>query len=317
MYIIQCELLFKSPQHSIMHYQLAQGACASAWKYAMGVAPMEVGSAMHPFRLLVITSCTKDKVIASDSPANAALTSEELWDGREDNRAARHYGDLERRRLPAGQLYRGAQHRETMRGVALLRDAFGPQAVEVKIVSAGFGLVDERQPLPPYEATFSGLASSKIKTVSASLGIPASLRALLAGSYSCAFFLLGENYLRSLGLPYLEAPTFPCLFLASLSNQKLVPQSDAYHLIPVGEGEVKAFRYGMVGIKGHLFHLFAQQIVSWSTPNGVSSDDAALAEAGERLARFIENPGAALFQEMLRPLRHEYIIKHARREWCG
>jgi len=57
-----------------MHYQLAQGACASAWKYAMKVAPMEVGNAMHPFRLLVITSCTKDKVARS----TATHTIEEI-----------------------------------------------------------------------------------------------------------------------------------------------------------------------------------------------------------------------------------------------
>lgn len=257
------------------------------------VSPMEVSSDTPTFNLLVITSCTKSKVIAPDCPAGDILTSHDLWDGREDSRAARHYGELERYRRPAGQLYRGTQHQEIMRGVELLRNVFGHHAVEVKIISAGFGLVDEHQPIPPYEATFAGVGSSKIKTISKRLSIPSSVSALLAGSYSCAFFLLGEGYLRSLGLPYPDTPVFPCFFLVSPTNQKYVPQGAAYHRIQVDESDVRAFGCGMIGIKGHLFYLFARQIVSQGSPNDAPLDDTVLASARERLGQLIQNPSSA------------------------
>jgi hypothetical protein len=90
------------------------------------------------------------------------LEVSQLWDNQNDDRAQRHYGELEKYRLPAGQLYRGRQHIQLMKGIELLRRTFGPEVVDLFILSAGFGLVPEHQPLPPYNATFSGLPPASI-----------------------------------------------------------------------------------------------------------------------------------------------------------
>jgi hypothetical protein len=49
--------------------------------------------------------------------------------------------------LPARELYTGLQHRYMMNGVDAIRHRFGTSACSVKIVSAGYGLVDEEQRL--------------------------------------------------------------------------------------------------------------------------------------------------------------------------
>src|SRR5437660_7993831 len=96
-----------------------------------------------PGRILVVTSCTKDKTVPTSLAIQQQLQPKQLWDEGDDDRRARNFGDLEKYRIPAGQLYRGRQHRQLMQGVELLRRAFGHSVVDVKIISAGFGLVDE------------------------------------------------------------------------------------------------------------------------------------------------------------------------------
>src|SRR5690349_18980591 len=96
-----------------------------------------------PGKILIVTSCTKDKDNRYNLAQHQQLSSDQLWDEGCDDRAARNFGDLEKYRIPAGQLYRGRQHLQLMQGVELLRQVFGPNSVDVKIISAGFGVVDE------------------------------------------------------------------------------------------------------------------------------------------------------------------------------
>jgi hypothetical protein len=207
-------------------------------------------------KILVITSCTKDKVFPSHlSPVLAG----QLWDESDDDRVVRNYGELEKYRMTAADLYHGLQHTELMQAVRLLRRTFGATCVEVKIISAGFGVVEELTLLPPYEATFAGLSTHAITALSPRLRIPQRINELMSGSYDCAFFLLGETYLLSLGLPFNSDPSFPCLFLAS--PKSLLPTRHPYYRVPTGKDESIAFRYNMVGLKGHLFRLFAEQMV--------------------------------------------------------
>ena len=125
-----------------------------------------------PGKILIVTSCTKDKMIPPLGPGLHQLMPDQLWDEQDDDRVTRNFGELEKYRVPAGQLYRGRQHLQLMQGVELLRQTFGYTVIDVKIISAGFGLVGEEQPLPPYNATFADLSSSKILTISQRLRIP-------------------------------------------------------------------------------------------------------------------------------------------------
>jgi len=235
------------------------------------------------YKILIVTSCTKDK--AFPPHLNASLVPQsQLWDKGEDDRTQRHFGELEPYRLPAAQLYRGLQHTELMHGVELLRRTFGQMLhIDVKIISAGFGVVNEDQLLPSYEATFAGQSQATITAVSRRLLIPQRINELMRGTYDCAFFLLGDQYLLSLGLPFDVDPSFPCLFLAS-PDARSIPSRPPYALIPAGKDEGSVFHYNLVGLKGHLFRLWASHM---STP--------------ERLQGFMRHPTPQAYLGTLQP----------------
>lgn len=262
-----------------------------------------------PGRILIVTSCTKDKKLLPGLQQQQ-LSAEQLWDEGDDDRIARDFGPLEQYRIPAGQLYTGRQHQLLMQGVTLLRDIFGHDVVDVKIISAGFGVVDETQPLPPYNVTFADQATTNILAVAQKLHIPQAMNQLMTNEYDCAFFLLGENYLLSLGLPFAQHPNFPCLFLAGPSSRKRVPRRFPYFFVRVGQDDSIAFSYNLVGLKGQLIKLFAEQIAAPSpqTPSDVLD---AHRTQHERLTNFLTTPTPKYFLEIVRPFRHEGRISTA------
>lgn len=261
-----------------------------------------------PGRILVITSCTKDKLFPPGFSDARQLLPAQLWDDQYDDRVTRNYGELEEYRTPASRLYKGRQHQLVMRGVELLRQTFGSEVVEVKIISAGFGVVEENQPLPPYNATFAGESTATIQTVARRLGIPQKINQLLAGSYDCAFFLLGDSYLLALDPPFATVPAFPCLFLAGPSNRKRVPRRAPYAFVRVGQDDSIAFSYNLVGLKGQLFKLFAEQIKS-PLPHTPFFDLAPNASARDRFSSFFQNPTPAHFLDIVSPFRQLVKLK--------
>jgi len=255
-----------------------------------------------PGKILVITSCTKDKVIPIGSPDQ--LTPVQLWDEEDDERIERDFGDLDAYRIPAGELYHGRQHLLLMQGVKLLRETFGHSVVDVKIISAGFGLVDEEQPLPPYNATFADQSSSRILTISRRLRIPQKISQLMSEAYDCAFFLLGDSYLLSLGLPFAQKPAFPCLFLAGPSSRKRIPRRVPYQFVRVGQDDSIAFSYNLVGLKGYLFKLFARQMVE-TVPHSDTISVHSTMPQYERLEKFFRTPTFQQFHSIVKPFRQE------------
>jgi hypothetical protein len=271
---------------------------------------MRTGSEASPGKILIVTSCTKDKAIPPLGPNHHLLTPDQLWDEQDDDRLTRDFGELDEHRVPAGQLYRGRQHRQLMQGVELLRQTFGHTVVDVKIISAGFGLVNEEQPLPPYSATFADLPSSKILTISQKLRIPQKISYLMHDSYDCAFFLLGDSYLLSIGLPFSQKPDFPCLFLAGPSSHRRIPRQSPYYFVRVGQDDSIAFSYNLVGLKGQLFKLFAKQIVAplHQTPSTLFRSDMG---ARERLSDFLKAPIPEQFLRIVNPFRQPGRISRA------
>jgi len=255
-----------------------------------------------PGKILIVTSCTKDKVHFTGLPARHQLTAEQLWDERDDDRVTRDFGELEKYRIPAGELYRGRQHLQLMQGINLLRKTFRYDAVDVKIISAGFGVVDENQLLPPYNVTFADQSSSKVLTAAQRLKIPQKINRLIQGDYSCAFFLLGDKYLLSIGLPFKHIPNFPCLFLAGPSNRKRVPRRFPYTFVRVGQDDSISFSYNLVGLKGQLIKLFAEQILSPLPQTSAQLLDPDVTKS-ERLATFLAAPTAQRFLDIVSPFR--------------
>jgi hypothetical protein len=102
---------------------------------------LDFGSIVCAIKMLVIGSCTGDKSVR-DCPS--LLTQADLDDS---SLFQRREAELSAWALPARELYTGLQHRYMMNGVDAIHHRFGTSACSVKIVSAGYGLVDEEQRL--------------------------------------------------------------------------------------------------------------------------------------------------------------------------
>src|SRR3954453_18301328 len=107
-------------------------------------------------RFLVIGSCTDRKNDEGCAPLTVA-------DFADPKRLSRREEELAPWRQTAADLYRGEQHLEMMKGVGVLRAAFGSGCCELSIISAGYGLLDERKRIVPYNVTFHGEPTAVIR----------------------------------------------------------------------------------------------------------------------------------------------------------
>lgn len=203
-------------------------------------------------RVLVITSCTGEK---RSKPSNP-LTIEDF---KNDSRLQERVCSLaEEFTCPAGEMYTGLQHLRTMEGVELLRQSLGCQAVDLMILSAGYGLIPEDKPIVPYEVTFSTMKGYEVDEWAKHLGIHEAVEEAIKG-YDLVFMLLGDNYLRSLRLPITTRDNQTFIFLTSKLSANYVRGIEAKtFILPLSNAEAKRYRYGLVGLKGFLFKQFAQ-----------------------------------------------------------
>jgi hypothetical protein len=196
--------------------------------------------------ILVIGSCTKAKNIRNCAGplTQADFDAPSVLQRRE--------AELSAWALPARELYTGWQHRYMMNGVKALRGRFGSSACSLKIVSAGYGLVDEEQRLVPYEATFQGRPPKWIHERSNRLGIPTAMRKAVIG-YDAVMFLLGKNYLISTHPPL--APELKQRFIFFTSEVGLAFHSNST-ILPAGPKETR-FGAAVMTLKGKMFELLA------------------------------------------------------------
>ncbi len=205
-------------------------------------------------KTLIVTSCTGEKLF---HPGHQ-LTQSDFVD---DSTLIKREKELAEYKTPAGKLYTGMQHQRLMEGVSTLRDRFGKDIVDLYIVSAGYGLISESKEIVPYEVTFNSMTGSEIARWSAQIGIHKDLNALIQ-DYNLVFFLLGDKYLKAVNLPLESANDCQKLvFFASGTSKKMIPNEAPYCFIEVGQEDAKSFSYGLVGLKGYLFKLLAQEIV--------------------------------------------------------
>lgn len=208
---------------------------------------------MEYYKTLIITSCTGEKKY---KPENQLLQD----DFCDSNSLSTREEQLKEYMTTAGDMYTGMQHLRLMEGVKALRDKYGPNIVDVSIVSAGYGLISEKHEIAPYEVTFNTMGSKEIINWSRTLEINKTLSTAIQG-YDLIIFLLGDKYLRALELPIETSENQTLIFFASGTSQKLIPQQSNYFIHEVGQEDAKSFSYGLVGLKGYLFKMLAQEIV--------------------------------------------------------
>ncbi|MBO9128587.1 tRNA-guanine transglycosylase DpdA [Bacillus sp. 165] len=203
-------------------------------------------------KTLIISSCTKDKIYNINEQLSKA-------DFKDTNLFAKKEKELGPFRTKAKDIYKGRQHLRVMEGIQHLRDKFGRHVVDFAIVSAGYGLLDEDDEIVPYNVTFSEMKKDEVVEWSNYLKINEETSALIQ-SYDLVFFLLGEEYLRSLCLPFLKTKDDQKLvFFASKASKKLIPNHHPYYFVEVRHQDAKEFGEMSISIKGHLFKLLAQE----------------------------------------------------------
>lgn len=201
--------------------------------------------------MLVLTSCTSDKVLKHENP----LT---LDDFRDPVRLREREKEL--LRLPAGELYDGRQHRELMKGIGLLRTHFGHDAVTLRIVSAGYGLVSEDQMLAPYDASFNPpMRKQAALDWSKQLNVPNDVRAIIK-EYPLVVFLLGGRYLEVIEPPLVPVTGQRFIFFAKPSIEKILCRSGVT-VVPAGQDAAAEFKSTSSALKGIQLRILAAALV--------------------------------------------------------
>ncbi len=159
-------------------------------------------------RILVITSCTDSKKY---KPENKL----QYEDFASCERLRKRTAELKNFKAPAAKMYTGRQHRPLMEGLEQLRENYGPDVVDLYIISAGYGLLKENKVIVPYDVTF-GKIKGRILELSDSLQIHNKVETLVV-DYDLVFFLMGKEYVQALQLPFQVPDTVRQVFLAAPS----------------------------------------------------------------------------------------------------
>lgn len=205
-------------------------------------------------RTLVITSCTGEKLY---KPENQLLIS----DFKDQENLIIKEKELREFKSTAGKLYTGKQHVRLMEGIETLRQYYSDQVIDVSILSAGYGLIDEDEEIVPYEVTFNSMNSKEVNEWSTHLQINKNI-SMKIKDYDLVFFLLGDQYLKSVQLPLLETVEGQKLiFLASKSSKKIIPNIEPYHRIEITQKDTTEFGSGNIELKGFLFKILSKEII--------------------------------------------------------
>ena len=174
---------------------------------------------------------------------------------------------------PAVDLYTGREHERVKGAVAALR---GCADVDWKILSAGFGLVDDSTDLVGYDCAFSdidvlraraerlGLSPAELtraetrQAVSRELGIPEQLRQALTAGYDLALLSLPTDHLSAVA-PALDPIPAGTTAIAIAAESAADSVGDCYWL-PATETERTLLGSNWVDLRGHLLSRIARSL---------------------------------------------------------
>jgi len=202
--------------------------------------------------ILIIDQCSGSKYIPN---GEQVLDADEI-DGSSREELLRRNDTIG---VKAGELYTGRQQEAVSNAVRQLRS--DGHRVERYFISAGFGLVNEEERLPPYEVTFSGMNVSKIRERSDRLGIQDDLyRVMDQSDYDVVFFTLGSDYYTSIDIDR-TVQRIPPDRIGVVFNRDLVDEQFD-NIVSVSARTEDAKRHGtiVIGLKGIYMEKFAQNV---------------------------------------------------------
>lgn len=204
-------------------------------------------------KITIITSCTGDKSVQHERQ----LTLEDFKQGLGHVQAREQ--ELASVLVPAEDLYSGRQHVRLMRGVTAARKA--GIDVELKILSAGYGLIDAQQKLAPYEATFSTMKKKELREWADVLRIPQSIREALKQPSDLTLVLLGDEYLEACSLAEDVQLGGPSILLCGKAASKKVPGLEKLSVVTLSNADAKEFSCALIGLKGELSSRLLERLV--------------------------------------------------------
>lgn len=133
-------------------------------------------------------------------------------------------------------------------------------------ISAGFGLVGEDEPLPPYEVTFSSMSVGEIRDRSRQLKIKQDLRTVLEDTtYDIVFFTLGSDYYTSVDIDSM-VQEIGADKIGVVFNRNIVgEQFDNIVSVDARTEDAKNHETIVIGLKGLYMKNFAKRVNEQST----------------------------------------------------
>lgn len=223
--------------------------------------------------IVIVSSCTGMKSVSWPD----AITHEDFQQG-ETHRQAR-----ERRlgTLLSKHLYTGRQHRLLVDGIRTLRAARSDVQILPYVVSAGYGLLREDQPIAPYDLTFQTMSSSEALSWGEQLRLPADLEHLLRSTFDLALVLLGARYLDACALDRVSHPGGPVLIAGGSDAAQLCGRNPALAHLLIRPDHCQAFGAPQTALKGAI----ARHLLDRISHEGPDVIDALLADPAHWLDR--------------------------------
>lgn len=195
-------------------------------------------------KILIITSCTGEKVHTPDNQLTQAefelLHDKEVFQQKE--------ATLSQFLVKAEDMYTGQQHVRLMGGIR----QFGPDNVDLWIVSAGYGVIPGNQQIVPYECTFATMKVKELKSWSEHLQVPQDIRKVLAQKYDLALVLLGDAYLKACQLDDSVVLGSPTIFFCGGAAEAKLPKIHNVHTIVLKAEEAKKYSCALISLKGEV-----------------------------------------------------------------
>ena len=172
--------------------------------------------------------------------------------------------------IRAKDLYDGKQQRRITEAVhTLTRNGHG---VERFFISAGFGLVNENQRLPPYEATFNSMSHAEIAERKDRFRLTQQLKELIDADFDIIFLALGGKYYDTIELDTLLSSTPVETTVVLFNQENLEGKYEQAISVPARTEDGKKFGSTVVGLKGTYLKNFAATLDD--SKESVTADEA-------------------------------------------
>ena len=190
----------------------------------------------------IFSSCTSSK---RHTPENQ-LTGEDFQTGTAHLKARHH--ELQKFILPAVSQYDGRGHLGLVQSVEQLRGQHGAGSIELTILSAGYGLIDETTPIAPYDVSFNRKSPRGIREMAGATGVPAAAWSkVFAPPADLIIVLLGEKYLQALQLPADAHFPHRTLFFGSNTSRRFIRGAGGY-IVAIPTPDVRS-GFGLMNIE--------------------------------------------------------------------